>query len=84
MTKKLTLSIDEDVIDQAKELAAHEKTSVSALFTRVIRGMVAGKTDKTAIHPAVRKISGIAKLPKGKTCEDVLAEALLDKYGVRK
>jgi hypothetical protein len=37
VTKKLTLSIDEDVIKQAKKLAAQNHTSVSGMFTRIVR-----------------------------------------------
>lgn len=85
MTKKLTLSMDEDLIDKAKELAAQENTSVSAMFARIVRGMTDNKTrGPTSINPAIRKISGIARLPNGKTFEDLRAEALLERYGTGK
>jgi hypothetical protein len=84
MTKKLTLSIDEEVIEQAKELAARENTSVSGMFTRMIRGMARRTKNEIPISPAVRKLIGIAKLPKGKTYEDILTEALMEKYGIDK
>ena len=34
---KLTLSADQDLIEQAKKLAAEEGTSVSAIFSRLLR-----------------------------------------------
>ncbi len=81
--KKLTLSAEEEVIAQAKRTAAREKTTVSAMFARLVRGL--NQRDKTwrEIPPdsIAARATGFLRLPKGKTPRDVLTEALLEKYG---
>jgi predicted nucleic acid-binding protein len=83
MTTKLTLSAEKDVVEAAKRLAAENNTSVSAMFSRIIRGMAARKHEDVPLTPAVRSISGIVKLPKGKSYDDLLTEALMEKHGIR-
>ena len=82
MTTKLTLSATPEVIEEAKKLAAENHTSVSAMFTRFIRGMAKQKRPASRLGPVTRKLAGTVKLPKGKTDRDVLTEALMDKYGL--
>jgi hypothetical protein len=82
--KKLTLSADEDVVREAKRLAKRNKTSVSAMFSRFVRGMAkAGKPSKK-IPPdsTAARARGFISLPKGKTPRDILTEALMEKYGI--
>ena len=84
MTTKLTLSADEDVVDQAKRLAAEQNTSVSAMFSRIIRGMARRKKSDADLGALTRQVAGIAKLPKGKRPRDVLSDALMEKHGLRR
>jgi hypothetical protein len=84
--KKLTLSADEDVIREAKRLARRNKTSVSAMFCRFVRSMADSRKARKEI-PAdsiVARVKGIISLPKGKTPRDILTEALMEKYGIKK
>lgn len=84
--KKLTLSADDDVIEQAKQLAKRQGISVSAMFAGFIRSMAQrdqGKLDIPESSLAARA-TGYLKLPKGKTPRDVLTAALMEKYGIRK
>jgi hypothetical protein len=83
MTRKLTLSMDEDVIEKAKRLAAANNTSVSAMFTGIIRGMAKRTRSEIPIGPIARKATGIVKLPKGKSDREILTEALMEKYGFK-
>lgn len=53
--KKLTLSIDEDVIRRAKALARRWDTSVSALVERRLRGLSEDTAEDT---PLVAKLRG--------------------------
>jgi hypothetical protein len=83
--RKLTLSAEADVIEQAKRLAAEQKTSVSAMFARFIRGVArrgksSGAIPKSSI--AVRA-TGVVSLPRGKAPRDILVEALEEKYGCK-
>ena len=84
--KKLTLSVNEDVIREAKRLARKNRTSVSAMFGRFVRNMAKSKEGRNEI-PAdsiAARVTGIISLPKGKTPRDILTEALMEKYGVKK
>lgn len=83
---KLTLSTDSKTIAQAKRLAAQNHTSVSAMFTRIIRGMTrqTKKADDIPADSLTAQLTGIIKLPKGKTERDVITDALMEKYGLKK
>ena len=81
--KKLTLSADASVIEDAKRIAREQGTSVSALFTRWIRSLTHRTQARTTI-PAksiAARARGIARLPQGESEKDVLADALTEKYG---
>ena len=79
---KLTLSVDQAVIDRAKEIARANGTSVSAMFSQFVRSMDSRKSSDLKIGPLTRKLTGIAKLPPGKDYREVLTDALYEKYGI--
>ena len=79
--KKLTLSAPEEVITEAKRLAKKKTTSVSALFTRLIRTVDTDFDPKDSLGPTTLRISGIVKLSSDRTDQELLEEALDDKYG---
>jgi hypothetical protein len=84
--KKLTLSADNEIIEQAKRTAARENTSISAMFARFVRGRNrrdAAAKDVPADSIAARA-TGFLALSKEKTPRDVLTEALLEKYRGRR
>ena len=82
--KKLTLSADPEVIEEAKRLADESGTSVSSLFERFIRLLARRRRHKQRIGRITRQASGVITLPRGKSDRDVLADALADKYGIKK
>jgi hypothetical protein len=81
---KLTLSADKDLIRKAKELAAQNRTSVSAMFSRMLRVM--GRTSGLQQPPAplTRQATGLIRLPSAAEDDRLLEDALAAKYGVRK
>ena len=79
---KLTLSVDEDVVRKAGKIARENGTSVSAMFSRFVESMAAGRGSPAKSGPLTRKLSGIVELPPDKSHEDLLTEALADKYGL--
>lgn len=82
---KLTLSVDRDVVNNAKRLARERNTSISALFERFIVSLLAStKLPPEGIGPITRKASGLIKMEDGSRHEDILAEALADKYGFKR
>ncbi len=80
--KKLTLSADPQVIEQARKLAAENGTSISAMFERFVRMMTGRKRSKASLPPIARKASGLVSLPRGATDREVLTDALKAKYGL--
>jgi len=86
MTRKLTLSTDEGVIREAKRLAKRNKTSVSAMFTRLVRSMAGDAEAPSEVPPEsiAARATGFITLPKGKTSRAVLTEALMEKHGIKK
>ena len=77
---KLTLSVDEEVVKQAKRLAKESGRSVSAMFSHFVRS--AANREKTPLRGGriARQASGLIRLPKGKSERDILTEALMEKY----
>lgn len=80
--RKLTLTADESVIEQAKLLAEKDGTSVSAMFERFVRLLLARRRADQSLGPITRKAAGTISLPRGKRAKQVLEEALAEKYGL--
>jgi hypothetical protein len=80
--KKLTLSADPEVIAQAHRLAEQQGTSVSAIFSRLIRLLARERDQRRPIGPLTRQASGLIEMPSGQSERDILSGALADKYGV--
>ena len=79
-TKKLTLSAPEDVIEEAKQIAAKNNTSVSAMFTRLLNAVSRSDDSETIpIGPVTQRASGIVDLPSG-TYDELLTDALEEGY----
>ena len=81
--KKLTLSADEVIIDEAKRLAVARHTTVSAMFSRLLHALAhAQDIAKSSLGPLTKKASGIVKLESAASYEDTLTDALKHKYGL--
>ena len=78
--KKLTLSAEPDVIAEAHRLAELHGTSVSAMFSRIVRLLSHRDRDRPRIGAGAKKASGLIQLPDSKSERDVLEEALAEKY----
>lgn len=86
---KLTLTADPDLVRELKKIARKQGTSVSAMFSRLGRAMVALDKDDAPrmparIGPLTRACLGAAKLPKGKTADQIREEVMFEKYGIKK
>ena len=79
-TTKLTLSADKELIEEAKELAEKEGTSLSSMFSRFLRAVLMGRRKQELPGPLTRKATGLVKLPANKSDRALLEEALGDKY----
>jgi hypothetical protein len=81
---KLTLTADKQVIKRAKKLAAKNGTSVSAMFSRIVIAMTHSRETRNLPGPLTRKATGLIHVPADARDEELLEEAIADKYGVHK
>jgi hypothetical protein len=79
---KLTLSVDEAVVEKAKRIAEDNRTSVSAMFSQFVQSISAPRARPPKIGPLTRKLSGVVKLPAGKDYKELLTDALMNKHGI--
>jgi predicted CopG family antitoxin len=77
---KLTLSIDDRIIDKAKKLAASQGTSVSDLFRQYIESRTKGEKRKVVIGPLIKKLTGIIPSASDEEYRDTIAAELAKKY----
>lgn len=85
--KKLTLSMEERDIRAARRIARDHGTSISGMFSRLVRMMARRRPappEGEDLPALTRKLTGIVKLPKGKTDREVIEDAVLAKHGFGK
>ncbi|MDZ4682397.1 MAG: DUF6364 family protein [Saprospiraceae bacterium] len=80
MDKKLTLSLDEAVIEHAKLYAEKNKISLSKLIEAYLKAIVDNKTKNVEITPLVKSISGVIELPSDFDLRDEYTKYLIEKY----
>ena len=84
MKTKLTLSIEENIVEAAKEAARENGTSLSSVIENHLKLLLQNrkkKKDTDKVSPRVRKLRGVAKLDKSKSYKELRADMLEDKYG---
>ena len=82
---KLTLSMDEDVIATAKRVARRNGQSVSAMLSNLVKAMAEQEERDAALVPPdsiTARLTGVVRLPEGKSDRDLVAEALAERHGV--
>lgn len=80
MDAKLTLKLDEAVIEKAKDYAKLKKTSLSALIENYLQKITTDKKDKNKITPLVKSLSGIVDLPDTYDHKKDYTDYLIRKY----
>ena len=89
MNTKLTLTIDKDLIEQAKAHAAAQNISLSSYITGFLQATTTPKKtqgfDRNTLSPIARKALGMLSSPElaKKEYKELLLEALEGKYGLR-
>jgi len=76
---KLTLSIDGEVIEQAKRLAAERGTSVSTMFSQFVKTLGAQRQERRRTAPITRRLRGLAKVSPDKSDRELFEEAIIGK-----
>lgn len=78
MDTKLTLKLDQEIIEKAKEYAKNKNTSLSKLIENVLSRMTASDDFNAKITPLVDSLSGI--IDANKIDEDDYRAYLEEKY----
>jgi hypothetical protein len=76
---KLTLSLDKNTIERAKEIARANGISVSAMFTRFVQFVEIDRRAGYRIGSVTRNACAIADLPSVTEYRELLSEALAGK-----
>ena len=81
MNTKLTLTIEQSIIERAKKYAKNKGRSLSNIIENYLKA-ITKEDNKTAIEitPLVKSLRGSFKAPKGFDYKEELSKGLTDKY----
>lgn len=80
MDNKLTLKLEQDIIEKAKDYATLHKTSLSKLIENYLHKITNETNGNEKITPLVKSLSGIIKLPADFDHKKEYANFLISKY----
>lgn len=80
MDKKLTLSLDQAIIENAKHYAKSNNISLSKLIESYLRSLTKRKSKSTEITPLVASLSGVISLDQEIDPKDDYTNYLIEKY----
>jgi len=80
MNKKLTLSLDKNIIESAKNYAKSNNISLSKLIESYLTALTKRKRNSVEITPLVESLSGVITLDENFDVKDSYAEYLIKKY----
>ena len=80
MTTKLTLTIEESVIDSAKAYARDQGRSLSDVVENYLKILAAKSPMEDALSPKVLQLRGSIKLPEDFDYKSELGNAIAEKY----
>lgn len=80
MDTKLTLKLEQSVIEKAKDYAKRQKTSLSRLIENYLLDITDEKATQEKITPLVRSLSGIIDLPNDYDHKKDYTDYLAKKY----
>ena len=80
MNTKLTLTIEEKVIDSAKQYAQMKGKSLSHIVENYLMSITSNEKKKDNLSPKVSKLMGVIKLPRDFNYKKELGTILSKKY----
>lgn len=80
MNTKLTLNLQQTIIEKAKNYAKSHKTSLSRIIENYLQKLTEDNDDKKKISPLVKSLSGVIKLPKNFDPKKGYTDYLTNKY----
>jgi len=82
MQTKLTLTLEQGIIEEAKLYAKDKGRSLSELIENYLKVVLEDKKKEIKISPSIAKLKGSIKLPQNFDYKKELTEALSEKYRV--
>lgn len=80
MNIKLTVKLNQIVIEKAKEYAKTNKTSFLSIIENYLQQITGKEEEKEKITPLVKSLSGIVNLPKDLDYKNAYSNFISDKY----
>ena len=81
MNTKLTLTIEQSVIEKAKKYAKNKERSLSDLIENYLKALTTEEISKQdELSPTVKSLKGSFKMPKDFDYKKELSERLTEKY----
>jgi hypothetical protein len=80
MTTKLTLTMEDKVIDSAKKYARQKGKSLSDIVENYLKSISTHEITTEDISPKVAKLKGVIKLPEDFDYKKEIGNALVKKY----
>ncbi|HKL39826.1 MAG TPA: DUF6364 family protein [Cryomorphaceae bacterium] len=80
MDKKLTLSLNQEIIEKAKRYASSNEISLSRLVEAYLNALTSVENNHGKITPLVKSLSGVIKLDENFDEKEVYSDHLLNKY----
>ncbi len=80
MDSKLTLKLNSDIIQEAKNYAKESNTSLSKLIENYLSALVSEKQSKRKVNPIVESLTGIITLEDEKDYKKSYTNYLIKKY----
>lgn len=81
MNTKLTLTVEQQIIEQAKKYAKKRGRSLSNIVENYLKVLTKDKDDsEIEITPLVKSLSGVFKVPKDFDYKEELSKGLSEKY----
>lgn len=80
MDKKLTLSLNENIIETAKHYAKSNNISLSKLIESYLGTLTKQEKKGTEITPLVKSLSGVISIDNDLDIKDEYAQYLMEKY----
>ncbi len=80
MQTKLTLTLEQSVIEQAKKYAKHKGRSLSELIENYLKVVLQDSDEGVRLSPSIRKLKVSVRLPEGFDYKKELTNSLSEKY----
>lgn len=80
MVTKLTLTVEKEIIETAKQYAVSKGRSLSSLVENYLKSLVQRNTKEERLSPTVEKLLGSVKAPKDFDYKKMLETEINKKY----